>query len=131
MSILRKLIHKTEQKRHQNVAGGFVVNSIHQILEKSPMELRFEQGKSQKAPIQNFFKLESKFTNIQRFARSFFFWIYNPIPILLSKVDLQSDPFTLLRKGSKIRYFQILFNPFQSDPYHVYLRIQFHKSCVF
>ena len=91
MSILRKLIHKTEQKRHQNVAGGFVVNSIHQILEKSPMELRFEQGKSQKAPIQNFFKLESKFTNIQRFARSFFFgstirsrsfcqkWIYNPI----------------------------------------------------
>ena len=92
MSILRKLIHKTEQKRHQNVAGGFVVNSIHQILEKSPMELRFEQGKSQKAPIQNFSKLESKFTNIQRFARSFFFWIYNPIPILLSKVDLQSDP---------------------------------------
>ena len=63
MSILRKLIHKTEQKRHQNVAGGFVVNSIHQILEKSPMELRFEQGKSQKAAIQNFFKLESKFTH--------------------------------------------------------------------
>ena len=70
----------------------------------------------------------------QRFARSFFFgstirsrsfcqkWIYNPI---------RSDPFTLLRKGSTIRYFQILIDPFWSDPYHVYLRIQFHKSCVF
>ena len=30
-----------------------------------------------------------------------------------------------------IRYFPILFDPFRSDPYHVYLRIQFHKSCVF
>ena len=43
-----------------------------------------------------------------------FFGIYDPIPILLSKVDLQSDPFTLLRKGSTIRYFQILFDPFRS-----------------
>ena len=60
-----------------------------------------------------------------------FFQIYDPILILLSKVDLRSDPFTLLRKGSTIRYFQILFDPFWSDPYHVYLRIQFHKSCIF
>ena len=46
MSILRKLINKTEQKRCQNVAGSLVVDSIDQILEKLPMELRFERGKS-------------------------------------------------------------------------------------
>ena len=46
MLILRKLINKTEQKRCQNVAGSLVVDSIDQILEKSPMGLRFEQGKS-------------------------------------------------------------------------------------
>ena len=46
MSILRKLINQTEQKRYENVAGGLLVDSIDHILEKSPMELRFERGKS-------------------------------------------------------------------------------------
>ena len=55
----------------------------------------------------------------------------DPDPFVKSGSTIRSDPFTLLRKGSTIRYFQILFDPFRSDPYHVYLRIQFHKSCVF
>ena len=55
----------------------------------------------------------------------------DPDPFVKSGSTIRSDPFTLLRKGSTIRYFQILFDPFRSDPYHVYLRIQFHKSCIF
>ena len=60
-----------------------------------------------------------------------FFRIYDPIPILLSKVDLRSNPILSPSwekdlRSDTFRSFSIL-----SDPYHVYLRIQFHKSCVF
>ena len=51
MLILRKLINKTEQKRYQNVAEGLVVDLIHQILEKLPMELRFEHRKSRNSAV--------------------------------------------------------------------------------
>ena len=65
-----------------------------------------------------------------------FFRIYDPIPILMSKVDLRSDPILSPSwekdlRSDTFRSFSILFDPFRSDPYHVYLRIQFHKSCVF
>ena len=55
----------------------------------------------------------------------------DPDPFVKSGSTIRSDPFTLLRKGSTIRSFPILFDPFRSDHYRLYLRVWFHKSCIF
>ena len=62
-----------------------------------------------------------------------FFWDLrsDPDPFVKSGSTIRSDPFTLLRKGSTIRSFPILFDPFRSDHYRLYLRVWFHKSCIF
>ena len=55
----------------------------------------------------------------------------DPNPFVKSGSTIRSDPFTLLWKGSTIRSFPILFDPFRSDHYRLYLRVWFHKSCIF
>ena len=55
----------------------------------------------------------------------------DPDPFVKSGSTIRSDPFTLLRKGSTIRSFPILFDPFRSDHYRLYLRVWFHKSYIF
>ena len=55
----------------------------------------------------------------------------DPDPFVKSGSTIRSDPFTLLREGSTIRSFPILFDPFRSDHYRLYLRVWFHKSCIF
>ena len=55
----------------------------------------------------------------------------DPDPFVKSGSTIRSDPFTLLKKGSTIRSFQILFDPFRSNPCGLYLREGFPKSCIF
>ena len=68
----------------------------------------------------------------QRYDQSSFFGsTIRSRSFCLSGSTIRSDPFTLLWKGSTIRSFPILFDPFRSDHYRLYLRVWFHKSCIF